>query len=117
MILELLHILDTPVFFTTNTISTTMSSNNSLSANYTAPFSEPKTFSRPLPPSSKGPSTSERTTYLVELQTSVTAIQDQINVFLTQKMEEDNKKAGVIFTVDDTNAEENFGEEVVDGND
>jgi len=86
-----------------------------LLAAYSAPFNEPKTFTHSLPPHSNDPPTSERTSYLTELRKSVTTVQDQINVFLTRKMEEDIQKAGVAEAVDDAKEEENYGEEVVDG--
>lgn len=89
--------------------------NPSLSANYSAPDSEEKSFCQPLPICSEEPS--ERTSYLTALRTSITGAQDQINAFLTQKMEEDNKKAGAASATDDSKAEENYGEEVVDEDD
>ena len=66
-------------------------------------------------------STGNKTIYLSELRTSVKTLQDEVNVFLTQKMEEDKlrttmnrdglqeKKAGEK-TVDEVE-EENYGEE------
>jgi hypothetical protein len=88
-----------------------------LVANYCAPSSEEKNFTQTLPKCSEEPSTAERTAYLAALRTSITNAQDQINAFLTQKMEEDNKKAGVASAADDAKAEENYGEEVVDDDD
>jgi hypothetical protein len=91
--------------------------NPTLSAVYNAPSSEEKTFDQSLPICSDESSPSERTAYLAALRTSITDAQDQINAFLTQKMEEDNKKSGVASAIDDAKAEENYGEEVVDGDD
>jgi hypothetical protein len=100
-----------------STIMASSDPNPALSADYSAPSSENKNFNQPLPTCSKEPSPSERTAYLAALRTSITDAQDQINAFLTQKMDEDNKKAGVVSTIDDAKAEENYGEEVVDGDD
>ncbi|KAE9972496.1 hypothetical protein BLS_004013 [Venturia inaequalis] len=86
----------------------------SLSATYSAPDSEQNSFDQPLPMCSEEPSPTERTAYLAALGTSITKAQDQINAFLTHKMEEDNAKAGVASAEDDAKAEENYGEEVVE---
>jgi hypothetical protein len=88
-----------------------------LSADYSAPSSDDRSFNQPLPKISTNPSPVDRTAYLAGLRASITDAQDQVNAFLTQKMEEDNKKAGVVSAADDAKAEENYGEEVVDGDD
>lgn len=85
-----------------------------LSATYSAPDSEEKSFDQPLPMCAEEPSLIERTAYLAALRTSITDAQDQINAFLTRKMEEDNAKAGAASAEEDAKAEENYGEEVVD---
>lgn len=85
-----------------------------LSATYSATGSEEKSFEQPLPLCSEEPSPTERTAYLAALRTSITDAQDQINAFLTQKMEEDNAQVGAATSEDDAKAEENYGEEVVD---
>lgn len=85
-----------------------------LSATYSAPGSEEKSFDQPLPMYAEEPSPTERTAYLAALRTSITDAQDQINAFLTQKMKEDIAKAGAASAEDDAKAEENYGEEVVD---
>ncbi|QDS73622.1 hypothetical protein FKW77_001975 [Venturia effusa] len=93
----------------------TITEKPTLSANYSAPASEEKSFHQQLPICSQEPSPTERTAYLAALRASITGIQDQINVFLTQKMEEDNAKAGAAASAeDDAKAEENYGEEVVE---
>ncbi|TID24452.1 putative ekc keops complex subunit gon7 protein [Venturia nashicola] len=84
-----------------------------LSATYSAPDSAEKGFNQLLPMCSEEPSPTERTAYLAALRTSITDAQDQINAFLTQKMDEDNAKAGTASAEDDAKAEENYGEEVV----
>jgi hypothetical protein len=91
-----------------------MTSAPALTAEYSAPNGQSRAFTHTLPPSSKEPSTTERTTSLTALRSAVTDTQDQINAFLTQKMDEDNKKAGVVSAVDDAKAEELYGEETVE---
>ncbi|KAF2432119.1 hypothetical protein EJ08DRAFT_163432 [Tothia fuscella] len=81
-----------------------------LVASYSAPCSDSTEFHQPLPTCSKDPSTEERTASLAALREAITNTQDQINDFLTKKMEEDNAKAGVA-AVDDAKAEEAYGEE------
>jgi hypothetical protein len=93
---------------------TAMSHAPALTAAYSAPDSEPKAFAQPLPSSSKEPSTAERTASLAALRSAITDTQDQVNAFLTDKMDEDNRKAGAPAVVDDTKAEELYGEETVD---
>jgi Gon7 family len=88
----------------------TMSSAPALTAEYSSPGGASKTFKHELPTcSSDPPTTEERTAYLTELRSSIGQIQDEINVFLTQKMEEDKAQAGA--ATDDAKAEENYGEE------
>ena len=67
--------------------------------------------------------TKEKTAYLSGLRSSVTAMQNEINVFLTQKMEEDkaaeNNGAGASRSaqngvIDETKEEELYGEELVE---
>lgn len=84
-----------------------------LKAEYTAPASS-KQFSHTLP-SCTTKSTREKTAYLSALRTSVTRLQDEVNVFLTEKMEEDKTLAALVGVKgDDRKDEENYGEEVVD---
>lgn len=85
-----------------------------LKATYTAPGASEESFKEALPAVSKEVSTEERTEYLGKLRTSITSIQDQINVFLTHKMEEDNAKAGAAAAAQDAKEEENYGEETVE---
>ena len=60
-------------------------------------------------------STEEKTAYLSALRSSVTKLQEEVNAFLTTKMEEDKaivaQGNGII---DDQKEEENYGEEVVE---
>ncbi|KAI4150695.1 MAG: hypothetical protein L6R39_002183 [Caloplaca ligustica] len=91
---------------------TTPKSTTNLTATYTSP-STSNTFTHPLP-SSSTISLAEKTEYLSSLRTSVTQLQDEVNVFLTEKMDEDKAlaaKAGV--KVDEKKEEEYYGEEDV----
>ncbi|KAI9791853.1 MAG: hypothetical protein M1816_003398 [Peltula sp. TS41687] len=74
---------------------------------------------------SSEPTTKEKTAYLSGLRSSVTAMQDEINVYLTQKMEEDKasgEKSGVGGTsqsgrnavTDEIKEEDLYGEELVE---
>ena len=56
-------------------------------------------------------STAERVKYLAVLRSAVVALQEETNILLTQKMEEDKTVGG---NFDDKKEEENYGEEVVD---
>lgn len=84
-----------------------------LKAKYTAP-DEAKSFAYQLPPASTR-STEEKTAYLSALRKSVTKMQDDINVFLTNKMEQDKASASMAGSkVDERKEEETYGEENVD---
>ncbi|KAL8772401.1 MAG: hypothetical protein Q9209_002352 [Squamulea sp. 1 TL-2023] len=86
-----------------------------LTATYTSP-STSKTFVHPLP-SSTTTSLPEKTQYLSTLRQSVTRLQDEVNAFLTEKMEEDKAlaaKAGVSDKVDEKKEEDFYGEEGVE---
>ncbi|KAI9848968.1 MAG: hypothetical protein M1837_005857 [Sclerophora amabilis] len=95
-----------------------------LTAIYTSATSS-KTFAHAVPTSgSTQPTPSEKTAQLASLRSSVTKLQDQINTFLTQKMEEDKSTtsgngAGDSRArgVDEGKEEENYGEEVVNDDD
>lgn len=81
-----------------------------LKAEYSSPGTS-KIFTHPLP-SSHTTTTKTKIAYLSTLRSSVVQIQDEINTFLTSKMEEDKAlalKAGV--NADYKRAEENYGEE------
>lgn len=98
-----------------------------LRATYTSPSSA-KTFSNPISaplPSSESPTAiKDKVSYLSELRASTKHLQEEINVFLTQKMEEDKATASVADTggpegdkkkeedkSKDELMEENYGEE------
>lgn len=54
----------------------------------------------------------EKTAFLSEVRSNTKALQEQMNSFLTQKMEED--KVGNITVTKDEEEEENYGEEKVE---
>lgn len=94
-------------------MSTSTSTVTVLKAEYSAPASS-QTFSHTLP-SCKTISTKEKSAYLSALRASVTQLQNEVNVFLTEKMEEDKALAALVGAKgDDWKDEENYGEEVVD---
>ena len=83
----------------------------SLQADYTSPTTT-KTFTHPLPAVSKISNTKEKTNYLSALRQSVVKLQEELNGFLTTKMEEDKALAASAgMKVDDKAEEENYGEE------
>ena len=84
-----------------------------LKAHYASPAAT-QTFTHALPAASNA-STKEKTMYLSALRKSVVKLQEEVNGFLTTKMEEDKAlaaRAGV--KVDDKAEEENYGEETVE---
>ena len=83
-------------------------------AEYTSPgFTH--VFKQPLPQLPREPSTQEKTAYLSALRSSVVALQNDVNTFLTAKMEEDKALASARdLKVDEKKEEENYGEEVVE---
>ena len=84
-----------------------------LKADYASP-TETKTFIHPLP-SAATTSTKEKTTYLSALRKSVIQLQEEVNGFLTTKMEEDKALATRVgMKIDDQAEEENYGEEKVE---
>ncbi|MCJ1368545.1 hypothetical protein MMC16_007689 [Acarospora aff. strigata] len=85
-----------------------------LIAHYTSP-QDTRTFSHPLNASSDCHSTGEKVAYLSTVRKSVSKLQEEVNVFLTQAMECD--KAGLVEQsggVDDKKEEDSYGEEMVD---
>lgn len=86
-----------------------------LSAVYTAPQSA-QTFEHRLT-SSPSHETPAKVAYLAELRHLVPTLQNDINVFLTERMEEDKKLAeaqGQKLSAKEAQEEENYGEEVVE---
>ena len=88
-------------------------SSTALKADYASPTST-KTFTHPLPAASNT-STEEKTNHLSALRRSVVKLQEEVNEFLTTKMEEDKALAeGAGVKIDDKAEEENYGEEKVE---
>lgn len=96
-----------------------------LSATYKSPANQDFSYSEPVatPPSD---SVENRTKYLKDLRQAVVQTQEQVNKELTARMEEDNARATaagtpggkpVVAGVDEAKEEENYGEEVLDGED
>lgn len=94
---------------------------NSICAVYTSPAST-QTFEQPISsPLSNGPPTEKtrtKTAYLAELRQLVPKIQTDVNVFLTERMEEDKKAAEAqgrqVSEKEAAEEEENYGEENVE---
>lgn len=101
------------------------SQSDALRAVYTSPQPEPQTqtFQRQLPSlpvsseSASPESVKTKSTYLAELRQLVPQLQDEINVFLTERMEEDKQAAeeqGAKQLEREAKEEENYGEENVE---
>lgn len=84
---------------------------STLHATYTSPTTQ-KTFVHPLPPSASIKSTEEKTIYLSALRKSVVRLQEEVNGYLTTKMDEDKASAA-----DEKAEDENYGEEKVEEGD
>ena len=91
-------------------------SQEALAAQYSSPTGQ-KEFKHELtsrcPPNA---TVAEKTAYLSELRSSTKKLQESINTFLTEKMEEDKAQSAGKGTrkAQDEVEEENYGEEVVD---
>ncbi|KAJ5501894.1 EKC/KEOPS complex subunit Gon7 [Penicillium fimorum] len=86
-----------------------MASNTSLNAVYTAPQST-ETFEHVF--STTTGTLAAKQAHLSELQSLVPKLQDQINAFLTERMEEDKVQGKL--SAQEAKEEENYGEEVVE---
>jgi hypothetical protein len=86
-----------------------------LKAEYQGHTDETKELEHPIGPLATNHSVKDKAEYLAKLRASVVKMQDEINTFLTAKMEEDNKNTGSkAAPAEDTKEEENYGEEIVD---
>ncbi|KAJ5364797.1 uncharacterized protein N7496_010510 [Penicillium cataractarum] len=83
-----------------------------LQAVYAAPDAS-KVFTHEIPPASSTDSFAAKQSHLTTLQSLVPRLQEEINVFLTERMEEDKKTQGAI-SEKEAKEEENYGEEVVE---
>jgi Gon7 family len=86
-----------------------------LSAAYISPTGT-KTFTYAVPSISTA-STEDKTLYLAALRTAVPKLQDEVNEFLTKKMDEDKAKLVTDSKIDEKAEEDNYGEEVVEEDD
>ncbi|KAE8375982.1 Gon7 family-domain-containing protein [Aspergillus bertholletiae] len=100
---------------------TSSTQSNPLRAVYAAPQSTQTfehTISSPLPSTDSSPENVQtKIVYLSELRKLVPNLQNDINVFLTERMEEDKKLAeaqGRQISEQERKEEENYGEEVVE---
>lgn len=84
----------------------------SLEAVYTAPNAT-QTFRHEIPAETKADPLAAKQAHLKALQTLVPKLQNEINVFLTERMEEDKKAQGAI-SEKEAKEEENYGEEMVE---
>lgn len=102
-----------------STMASSTSQKLSLTATYDSPINAPFTLTHDLeaPPSGiVNPSVLDKTKYLTDLRQATSAMQEQINKELTQRMEEDKaaevtKNGKTTNGVDEAQAEENYGEE------
>ncbi|CEJ54827.1 hypothetical protein PMG11_01118 [Penicillium brasilianum] len=83
-----------------------------LQAVYAAPDAS-KVFTQEIPPASSTDAFTAKQSHLIALQSLVPKLQEQINVFLTERMEEDKKAQGAV-SEQEAKEEENYGEEVVE---
>ncbi|KAJ5888961.1 hypothetical protein N7495_009002 [Penicillium taxi] len=89
-----------------------MSTNTpNLLALYTAPGVS-RSFEHELPTSTSTSALAAKHVHLSALQALVPKLQEEINVFLTERMEEDKKSNGI--SEMEAKEEENYGEELVE---
>jgi len=96
----------------------TQTQDSMLCADYSA-FAAAKNFQYAQVPLGGQPTPKETTAYIASLRNSLLEMQNDINAYLTQKMEEDKAAAatngnGIADKVDEQKEEENYGEEVED---
>lgn len=104
----------TPTFTFYSTLSITIMANTPLQAVYTAPDAT-KSFQHAIPMTSVTASDplAAKLAHLRALQSLVPKLQDEVNVYLTARMEEDKKAQGQA-SEKEAKEEENYGEEVVE---
>ncbi|KAL9635527.1 MAG: hypothetical protein Q9164_003408 [Protoblastenia rupestris] len=95
--------------------SSTFTPTSTLQADYISPTTS-QTFTHILPSASaSNQSTKQKTQYLSSLRRSVVQLQDEVNGFLTTKMEEDKALAtGKEGKVDEKREEDLYGEDVME---
>lgn len=88
-----------------------MASHN-VNVSYTAPDTT-KSFQHSIPATATVDSLAAKQAHLSALQALVPQLQDEINVYLTARMEEDNKAKGQL-SEKEAKEEDYYGEEVVE---
>ena len=88
-----------------------MTANTPLQALYTAPDTT-KSFQFSIPSSTED-TAATKAAHLAALRSQLPKLQDEINVYLTARMEEDKKSQGQL-SEKEAKEEENYGEEVVE---
>ena len=83
-----------------------------LQAVYTAPDAT-KVFTHEIPADSSADAFAKKQSHLQALQCLVPKLQEEVNVFLTERMEEDRKAQGAV-SEQEAREEENYGEEVIE---
>ncbi|KAJ5179562.1 hypothetical protein N7492_002772 [Penicillium capsulatum] len=83
-----------------------------LQAAYTAPDAS-RTFTHDVPIDSSQSPLATKQSHLKALQSLVPKLQEEINVYLTERMEEDKKAQGAL-SEKEAQEEANYGEEVVE---
>lgn len=83
-----------------------------LQAVYTAPDAT-QTFQQKIPVELNADPFAAKQAHLTALQKLVPQLQNEVNVFLTERMEEDKKAQGAI-SEKEAKEEENYGEEVME---
>lgn len=105
------------------TTTTTTNQTMPLTAEYTSTANAPFTITHTLqaPPSgTANPTVPDKTKYLSDLRRAAATMQEQINKELTQRMDEDKAKVAAESgkpAIDEAKEEENYGEEVQEGED
>lgn len=88
---------------------------NTVLGTYVSPSGK-KDFDYKIPALPDSPTTKETAAYLATLRKTTLRLQNEINAFLTQRMEEDKAPASGngngISTIDEQKEEDNYGEEV-----
>ncbi|CAL5874045.1 uncharacterized protein PFLUO_LOCUS8331 [Penicillium psychrofluorescens] len=84
-----------------------------IEAVYTAPQGN-RSFQHPISLDPTSDTATTKKTHLAALQSLVPRLQDEINAFLTERMEDEKKAQGRVISEEEAKEEENYGEEVVE---
>ncbi|KAH6605003.1 gon7 family [Trichoderma cornu-damae] len=96
------------------------SQDTALTATYSSPTSAPFTIAESIPAPPSPLDLAGKSKNLESLRASLAAVQDQINRELTMRMEQDKAREAAVGarpSVDEEKEEENYGEEVQEGED